>query len=72
MKKIITVALILTMVFTMAACGGLVELQLEEIKGLLCAQYHVHTACGGAYLHVSKIACDKGEDDVEHLLVVSF
>ena len=51
--------------------GGLVELQLEEIKGLLCAQYHVHTARGGVDLHVRKIARDKGEDDIEHLLVVA-
>ncbi len=49
----------------------LVELQLEEVKGLACAHDHVHTPRGSADFHVSEVSCDEVEDDVEHLLVVA-
>ncbi len=49
----------------------LVQLQLEEVEVGLCEHHYVHPAFWGVHLYVHQIVGEQGEDDVEHLLVVT-
>ena len=50
--------------------GRLVELQLKQIKILVCAHDHVDTPLGRVNFHIV-ISAHEGEDDLEELLVVT-
>ena len=51
--------------------GRHVQFELYYIYGLACLHYHIHAACRSADLHFD-VSAEKGEEDIEELLVMAF